>query len=277
MKNMDEKERRKALANFLQTRRARLSPTQQGFPEGRRRTPGLRREEVAELVGISSTWYTWLEQARAIQVSVQVLESLARVFHLNPDEKEHLFQLSGHTLRVSWHDEQEEVLPKYQQILLLLEPSPAYLTGFHCDLLAWNQAAVATFGDFSLMPHRERNIVRYTFTNQVLRQRLRNWDAFAQGTLALFRATCGRSIGDPWLTRLITELSEQSVEFRQWWSHHEVQGQPETCLLFTLPDQEPFLLEPTMFQVGGHQEMKLFVYTLVSDIERIKKILSLPY
>jgi len=150
---VNDAERRKELADFLRTRRDRLSPTDVGLPPGvRRKTVGLRREEVAQLASVGVTWYTWLEQGRDIHVSSEILESLAQVLLLNADEKAHLFSLANHPLKPSSYMQQEMVSPLLQRFLDQLGPSPAYITGRRWDLLAWNQAACQVIGDFSEHP-----------------------------------------------------------------------------------------------------------------------------
>ena len=136
----NDAQRRRELSDFLRTRRARLTPGEMGFPEGRRRTPGLRREEVAQLAHMSSTWYTWLEQGRDISVSMQVLEGLAQALKLTPEERAHLFMLTQQTAPDP-PIQQESISPVHQQVLDHFEAGPAYITGRWWDILAWNQSA----------------------------------------------------------------------------------------------------------------------------------------
>ena len=219
--------RRQELGNFLRTRRARISAEQVGLPtRQRRRTPGLRRDEVALLAGMSVDWYTWLEQGREITVSEQVLESLVQVLQLDASEREHLYLLACQHLPPELPLVNETVSPILQHFLDHLGTCPAYVTGQRWDIVAWNEAACAAFGDFRKMTERERNIVWRAFTSPTYRQLLVDWEGLAQHILARFRASCRRFLGDPWLTELIEDLTLSSPEFREWWPRHDVQGTP---------------------------------------------------
>lgn len=158
--------RYKELADFLKTRRSKVSPSQAGLSSSiRRRTPGLRREEIAQLAGIGITWYTWLEQGRPIQVSAQVVESLSRVLFLDKEERNHLYQLANLPLPIDTLTPQETVTPILQHVLDSLYLSPAILINQRWNVIAWNQAACIVLGDFLHMSDRERNIVWAMFTN----------------------------------------------------------------------------------------------------------------
>ncbi|MBO0796283.1 MAG: helix-turn-helix domain-containing protein, partial [Ktedonobacteraceae bacterium] len=188
---MNDVERRKELADFLRTCRARLSPTDVGLPPGvRRKTVGLRREEVAQLANVGVTWYTWLEQGRDIHVSRQILESLAQGLRLNIDERTYLFSLAKHPLLPVSDGQREEISPLLQRFLDQLGANPAYIIGRRWDVLAWNRAACMVLGDFRAMPPEQRNIVRFVFTDQELRRRMLDWEGVAQRVLAQFRASC---------------------------------------------------------------------------------------
>ena len=150
---MADNELRTELANFLRIRRSQLSPAEMGLPRtARRKTPGLRREEVAQLAGVGVTWYTWLEQGRDIHVSTQVLDSLAQTFRLTPAEKAHLFLLAGQASPAQPIPPKEHVSPFLHQFLEHLGTSPAYITGRRWDVLAWNLAACQVFANFATMP-----------------------------------------------------------------------------------------------------------------------------
>src|SRR3954453_1641081 len=151
--------RRQELSNFLRTRRARISPTVAGLTAvSRRRTPGLRREEVAHLAGISVTWYTWLEQKRPISVSRGTLDNLARVLQLDPIERTQLFQLALRQPVVDSASQHATVSPRFQRMLDHNASMPSFVIGRRWDVLAWNQAAQAFFFDFEQVPAEERNL-----------------------------------------------------------------------------------------------------------------------
>jgi transcriptional regulator with XRE-family HTH domain len=180
---MTDNEQRDELTNFLRTRRAQLSSTDVGLPRAaRRKTAGLRREEVAHLAGVGVTWYTWLEQGRDIHVSVQVLESLAQTLRLSAEEKAHLFLLAGQGPPQHPVPQQEYVSPFLQKLLEQQGSSPAYITGRRWDVLAWNLAASQVIANFAALPVEERNIVRLIFTDKEFRSGPKNTLWFLNGT-----------------------------------------------------------------------------------------------
>jgi transcriptional regulator with XRE-family HTH domain len=223
------RERLQELAQFLKTRRARITPEQAGLPAaGRRRTAGLRRGEVAMLSGISVDWYTWLEQGRDIQVSAQVLESIARTLQLDAAERKHLFLLAQQRLPADIATAESAVSPHVQRFLDRQGASPALVTDQRLNVVAWNRIASLLYGDYEKMPARDRNHVWRTFTSPYIRQLLReNWENHARHRLAQFRAHYGKFAGDPWWMEMIEELKRASEEFRAWWPRHDVLSGPE--------------------------------------------------
>jgi transcriptional regulator with XRE-family HTH domain len=219
---MDERERRQALADFLRTRRARLTPADVGLPPGlRRRTPGLRREEVAQLAHIGTSWYVWLEQGRDVHPSPEVLESLAQALRLTLNERRHLFLLAGQALPPPISHAEESAGLALQQVLDDLNPSPAYAVGRRWDYLAWNKAADGLFAISEASSRYARNLVWRLFTSPTMRERP-NWELIARSTLAEFRAANARYPGDRWFEELIEDLKQVSPDFRRWWPHHDV-------------------------------------------------------
>jgi len=222
----DDTKRRAELADFLRTRRARLHPEQFGLSTpGRRRTPGLRREEVAQLAGVGVSWYTWLEQGRDITVSEQLLESLARILQLESEERRHLFVLARGMVPVA--DESSEIVsppPGLQAVLDALGTNPAYLVDHRFNLVAWNESACRVFGDFSLLSERERNRIWHLFVHPSSRQLYVDWEQAAEHAVMNFRAAYDQYIGDAWFEHFLTDLQQKSPEFRTWWSQHNVQG-----------------------------------------------------
>jgi transcriptional regulator with XRE-family HTH domain len=214
--------RRAELADFLRTRRAQLSPTTAGLPaDGRRRTPGLRREEVARLAGVGLSWYTWLEQGRDIRPSPQVLDAVARALRLAPAERAHLFHLARVELPLAREPYAREAPAHLRELVAGLDPHPAFLTGPRMDVLAWNRAAAAVLTDFGAAPPERRNLLWWLFAADEGRA-IRGWAETARNTLARFRAEHARRVGDPAFAALVEELSAASEAFRAWWPEHQV-------------------------------------------------------
>lgn len=213
--------RRAELAEFLKHRRALVSPGSVGLePNGRRRTPGLRREEVAQLAGVGLSWYTWLEQGRDIRPSAQVLDALARTLRLGTGERAHLFHLARVELPLPASDYPREAPPELRAVVDALGPNPAYLIGPRTDVLAWNAAAVRVIGEPQPAPDGRSNLLWWLFT--IDERRGEQWRGTARNTLARFRAEHARRIGDPDFAALIEALEAASPDFRAWWPHHEV-------------------------------------------------------
>lgn len=234
--------RRAELADFLRTRRDRLRPDAVGLPpRGRRRTPGLRREDIAELAGVSVTWYTWLEQGRDIRVSVSVLENLARVLRLSADERVHLFQLADRPLPPTV-GKPVAVPVAIQLLLTALEPFPAHVRNRHWQVLAWNRAE-ALIAPWSAVPRAERHVVWNQFTNPALRRMADDWEDDGRTMLALFRQAIAPWIGDPSLAALIGRLQRVSPEFAAWWPAHEVQTRRSRPIHLHHPDVGALVLQ----------------------------------
>jgi transcriptional regulator with XRE-family HTH domain len=205
--------RRAELVDFLRQRRAQVSPERP-----RRRTPGLRREEVAQLAGVGLSWYTWLEQGRDIKPSAQVLDALARVFELDAGERAHLFHLARVELPLPGAGYLHEAPAELRGLVDALVPHPAYLLSPRTDVLAWNRVAAAMLGTPPPGPDGPPNLLWWLFTQEGGRQ----WDDTARATLARFRAEHARRIGDPGFARLIEALERESERFRALWPEHEV-------------------------------------------------------
>ena len=214
--------RRQELSNFLRTRRARVSAADVGLPAGtRRRTPGLRREEVAQLAGMSVTWYTWLEQARPIGVSAEMLDSLARVLRLDGIERVQLFQLALRDPIVDSKPKAQRISPLLKQMLDQMDHLPAFIVSPRWDVLGWNLAAAAFFG-FPSIPAAERNLVWLLFTDSAVRSLIIDWPSRARDILARFRVNYGRHAGDKHFVQLVERLKSVSSEFAEWWPRHDV-------------------------------------------------------
>lgn len=257
---MQERERRRTLANFLRRQRSQLSPTDVGLPPGfRRRTPGLRREEVAQLANIGTSWYVWLEQGRDVHPSAQVLESLAQALRLTPNERRHLFLLAGQSLPLSASPVEESVNPALQRVLDELDPAPAYVMGRRYDYLAWNKAADALFALADATSRYERNLIWRLFTSPTMRERP-NWEMLARATLAEFRTASTRYPSDPCFEELIEDLKQVSPEFCQWWPHHDVRSTLDGHKVITHPTLGPLEFEHFTLQVLTSPDIRIMIY-----------------
>ncbi|UKS29053.1 helix-turn-helix transcriptional regulator [Paenibacillus sp. HWE-109] len=267
-------ERLLELAQFLRTRRARISPEQAGLPaSGRRRTPGLRRGEVALLSGVSVDWYTWLEQARNIQVSSQVLESLARTLQLDSSERKHLFLLALQQLPPELTSAESTVSQTLQSFLDLQGTSPAIVTDQRLNIVAWNKMACLIYGNYEVMSTRERNSVWRTFTSPHVRQLLQeNWESHARHRLAHFRASYGKFVGDPWWMAFIEELNEVSAEFRAWWPQHNVLNGPEGKKINHHPTAGLLVFDQISFLVSDSHHLTVTINIPSKDDDTISKL-----
>lgn len=215
-------EERRELGLFLFDRRARLQPSEYGFPKEPRRTSGLRREEVAVLAGVSVSWYTWLEQGRDIQASVDALRRIANVLKLDRIELAHLFALSGRGQpHVSTSDQVSDGL---EMLVRAMDPIPAYVRNSRLDILAWNDAIADLFVDYELLQPHERNTLRLLFLYRPYRTLILDWEQMARGMVSTFRAARAQAQDRAPFDCLVEELSNQSTEFRDWWKDVDVQG-----------------------------------------------------
>jgi transcriptional regulator with XRE-family HTH domain len=269
--------RRREAGAFLRSRRERLTPTNVGLPEGfRRRTPGLRREEVALLAGVGTTWYTWLEQGRDVRPSPEVLAALADALRLDEAERRHLYILNDRPPPEPKVADPDRVDEPLRRMLVSLTHQPAYVIGRRWDILAWNSGAVALFGDYGKLQGDERNIMNLVFTNAAHRRLLVDWESVARMSLAMFRSDNARYAGDPDFERLIDRLKRESREFRSWWQRHEVLQLPAGHKRIDHPLQGLMSFEHTSFAVSDRPDLKLVVYTAVEadgTIEKLAKLL----
>jgi len=269
--------RRQELSDFLRNRRGRIAPIDVGLPAtSRRRTPGLRREEVAQLAGVSATWYTWLEQKRPIGVSCGVLDNLARVLRLDPAERMLLFQLALRQPALDSSSKTEAASPLIRRLLDNTE-LPAFVLGRRWDVIAWNRAALAFFLDFEQVPANERNMLWLLFTNPALRSLVVDWRSRAQDTLARFRADYGRHAGDAHFVQLVQRLKSVSPEFAEWWPRHDILPMTESRYDYDHPRAGRMIVENTMFSVVDNPELRLVVFlaaTACNSIAKMKKIVA---
>jgi len=262
---MQQYERRQALADFLRQRRACLSPTDVGLPSGiRRRTPGLRREEVAQLANISASWYVWLEQGRDVYPSAQVLESLAQALKLTPNERRHLFLLAEQALPSPISPSEESISPALQQMLDDLNLTPAYIMGRRYDYLAWNKVADGLFAlseaaSDTTSPYA-LNLIWRLFTNEATKKRP-HWEKIARATLAEFRTASAHYPGDKWFEELIEDLKRVSPEFRRWWPHHDVRAALDGHKLIEHQTLGTLEFENLNLQVTNNTNIMIIIYT----------------
>lgn len=267
--------RYKELGAFLKSRRNRITPEQSGLPANtRRRTPGLRREEVAQLAGIGLTWYTWLEQGRAINVSDNVLDSLSRVYLLTDEERNHLYALANKPLP-NKNGDYQTVDNTLIHILEKLDFShcPAYIMDYHWNIIAWNKYADSVFGYFSQLPPYERNVVYMMFCNPSYMALFDDWEFHAKGIIARFHATMAKHIDDLWYTGFIQDIKNKNDKFASWWSLYDVSSMSDVVKELTHPSSGKLSFEFVSFDVSDNQNLKLLIYTPDdSSLNKIKKL-----
>jgi len=258
--SLQRTDHRSELSAFLKSRRDRIAPIEIGLAAGpRRRTPGLRREEVAQLAGVGLTWYTWLEQGRDIRVSMHVLDSLARALRLDAAERAHLFALAQHQPPPVVPLAKPMVSPGLRRFVESL-PHPAYVKTARWDVLAWNRALTALLGDFAGVRPEQRNLMWRVFTDPNYRSLLEDWKRDAQRILAKFRSDYGLAGSDPAFERLLNDLRGASPEFERWWQQHDVDSFAEGLKRFRLPGLGLIEFEYSSFFVGGQPNLRFIVY-----------------
>lgn len=223
---MDQLDQRAELGEFLRTRRARLRPEDVGLPDlGRhRRVPGLRREELAQLSGVSVAYYTRLEQGHGQNVSAEVLDAIARALRLDCTETAHLTHLARPRPRRqrSRPPRPQQVRPQLRALLEAMDGVPAYLVGRRQDVIGWNRLGAAVFGDFGALPPQERNLVRLVFLDPATAALYAEWQCRACEVVSNLRMYAGRHPEDEQLPALVGELSVKNEEFRRLWAEHTV-------------------------------------------------------
>ncbi|MFI9077008.1 helix-turn-helix transcriptional regulator [Streptomyces sioyaensis] len=269
--------RRAELAAFLRSRRERITPEQVGLPRGtRRRTPGLRREEVAQLGAVGVTWYTWLEQARDIHVSPQVLDAVARALLLDRAERSHLFALAG-AVDPMPGGECTSVSPALRQVLHQLEPFPAVVQNRRFDILAHNSMYSRLMCDLDALPEEDRNSMWLAFTHPEWRASVVDLDGTMRVMAAKFRASMAEHVAEPAWKALLARLTEASPEFREIWAQHEVIRPLGSVKVFRHPEVGVLQLSATSLWTGPNPGIKLISYTPVDDTsrERLGKLAEL--
>lgn len=264
------------LGTYLKDRRTRLDPAAFGVPAGRRRTPGLRREEVAQRANISPTWYTWLEQGRGGAPSADVLDRIARALMLTDVEREHLFLLGlGRPPEVRYR-RNEGVTPRLQRVLDALEPSPAVIRTATWDVVAWNRAATVMLMDYGSLPPERRNILRFVFLDPRARAAQYDWESVARFVLGAFRVDAARAGAAAEVEPLVDELCRRSPEFKAMWGDNEVHGpHGEAVKHIRHPVLGPLAFEYSAFAVDGRPDLSLVIYNpaTAEDAVRLRSLI----
>jgi transcriptional regulator with XRE-family HTH domain len=265
------------LGKYLRERRMKLDPASFGLPVKRRRTPGLRREEVAQRAFISPTWYTWLEQGRGGAPSSDVLNRIAGALMLTDIEREHLFLLGlGRPPEVHFR-RSAGVTPRLQRVLDALDPSPALIRTAIWDVVAWNRAATALLLDYGALPPEKRNILRFMFTDPRARAAQYDWESVARFVLGTFRADIARAGAAAEVEPLVDELCRSSPEFKEMWRDNEVAGlHGDAVKKIRHAVLGPVSFEYSAFAVDGRTDLTMVVYNPATpeDAARIKSLLA---
>jgi transcriptional regulator with XRE-family HTH domain len=223
----------------------------------------LRREEVALLAGVGTTWYTWLEQGRDVRASLDVLEALARALKLTPAERTHLVQLGRGEAAPPLAQPSERVCTPMRRMIESLDPTPAYLIGRRWDYLGWNRATAAVFGDFGRIPRATRNHLWQLFTDPARRALMRDWPTHSRGVVAKFRADTARHLGDPAFEELVAALRQVSPEFAGLWNRHEVAQGLQGRKVLHHPVAGELVFEHAVFHPTVAPDQRLVIYSPV--------------
>lgn len=251
---------RSDLSNFLMRHRKKLTPVDAGLPStGHRRTPGLRREEVAAIAGVGLTWYTWFEQGRDIQVSESFLLKVAKALKLDDAECGHLFLLAHRRPPPAEAQQWPSVSPLIQSLLDELAARPAYVANLRWDVVAWNASANALFG-FADRERRERNIMRLVFADPALRRRLPDWRDEAPKLLAQFRYDLATVPDDPAMLALVEELKTLSPDFRRWLREPSTASYARGIAAIRDPGGTQLGFAHEVLTVDEYRHLKMIVY-----------------
>ena len=263
------------LGDYLRDRRTKLDPTAFGFSTARRRTLGLRREEVAQRANISSTWYTCLEQGRGGAPSPDVLDRISRALMLTDVEREHMFLIGlGRPPEVRYR-KSEGVTPRLQRVLDALEPSPALIRTALWDVVAWNRAATVMLTDYGALPPERRNILRFIFLDPRSRAAQYDWQSVARFVVGAFRIDATRAGATAEVEPLVNELCRLSPEFAAMWRDNDVQGaHGDGVKRMRHPVLGPLTFEYSAFAIDGRTDLTMVVYNPVEseDLERIRAL-----
>jgi transcriptional regulator with XRE-family HTH domain len=264
------------LGDYLKNRRTKLDPASFGFSGSRRRTAGLRREEVAQRANISATWYTWLEQGRGGNPSADVLERIAKALMLTEVEREHLFLLGlGRPPEVRYRGG-DAITPRLQRLLEALAYSPAIVRTATWDVVAWNRAAAAVLTDYGSLPPEQRNILRMIFCDPRVRAAQFDWESVARFVVRAFRIDAARAGAAAEVEPLVDELCHKSPQFAAMWRDNEVQTHGDGVKHLRHPVLGPIALEYSAFAVDGRPDLQMIVYNPATpaDQEQIRSLIE---
>jgi transcriptional regulator with XRE-family HTH domain len=264
------------LGTYLKDRRTRLDPAVFGFSPERRRTPGLRREEVALRANISPTWYTWLEQGRGGAPSADVLDRIARALMLTDIEREHLFLLGLGRQPAVRYRKDEGVTPRLQRVLDVLDPSPAFIRTATWDVVAWNRASTVMLGDYGSLPPEQRNALRFIFLDPRVRAAQYDWESVARFVVGAFRVDAARAGATAEVEPLVDELCRLSPEFKAMWRNNDVRGYGESVKHLRHPVLGLLAFEYSAFAVDGRPDLSMVVYNPATpaDADRIRSLMD---
>ncbi|WP_020663477.1 helix-turn-helix transcriptional regulator [Amycolatopsis benzoatilytica] len=259
---LEDRLRRTELGEFLRNRRARITPEQVGLPVGgRRRTPGLRREEVAQLAGVGVTWYTWLEQGRDINASEQVLSAISRTLRLDPHEHVHLFTLAGAPEPMTEQKACAVITPSLQDTLVQLEPFPAAVRNARYDVLGYNAGYDWLMGGVDRIPFEDRNTLVQVLLNPEWKKRMLDWDQNVSRLVSAFRAAMAEHMAEPAWKSLVKRLQAESPCFEELWRRHDVNSELSPTKRYLHPEVGLLTFNFTYLYLGRRSETRLSVYT----------------
>jgi transcriptional regulator with XRE-family HTH domain len=268
------------LGIYLRDRRMKLDPAAFGFPPARRRTPGLRREEVAQRANISPTWYTWLEQGRGGAPSADVLDRIARALMLTDIEREHLFLLALGRPPEARYQRNDSITPRLQRVLDALDPVPAVIRTAIWDVVAWNRAATVMLMNYGSLPPEQRNILRFIFLDPRARAAQYDWESVARFALGAFRVDAARAGAAAEVEPFVEELCRLSPEFKAMWRDNEVRGaHGDAVKHIRHPVLGPLAFEYSIFSVDGRTDLSMVIYNpaTAEDAERIRSHMQVTH
>lgn len=266
---MDRRVTAQELGDFLRTRREKIRPPSDAISTVRtRRTAGMRREEIADIAGVSSDYYTRLEQGRALNPSLVILDALADALQLDADERLHLHDISLRLTaahRESRHTPPVRLDDAARRALNAVSGAPAMVLDHRLDILAWNNLAALLLMDFSVLPADERNTTRLLFTNVAFADKYTDWEAVARQNVAFLRASSGRHPHDTRIRDLVDDLSTTDTPFKQWWESHDVEEKSSGTKVIRHEIVGELTLSYDALQLPGRQDTYLVIYSAPSD------------